>query len=261
MLYSSFFLKLLFVVYLIALFTPLAFGDKNAERFAFRNVSGTLIVAEEDGTPLLVHDTARAKIRFSPASTFKVLNTLIALESGAVDGRGTRFKWDGVDRGSEAWNRSHTLQTAFDTSCVWVFQTIARKVGAERYTSDLQNLGYGNAQIGEEVDLFWLDDSLKISGMEQISFLSQLYAETLPFKAPHFAELKSIMLVEETSSYSLYAKSGWTGPALGVGWYVGYIETTEATSLFAMNMDMDKVAQAPLRKELVISALKSLDLI
>ncbi|MFT5211517.1 MAG: beta-lactamase class D [Flavobacterium sp.] len=258
---SIFPLICLVVILSIALSSSLALGDEISNYFEANNVDGTLIVAKKDGTPIYMHNNARAKIRYSPASTFKILNTLIGLDSGAVQFKGSQFKWDGDDKGSAAWNRDHTLETAFRASCVWVYQDIARHVGRDRYVSDLQTLGYGNARIGDEVDQFWLNDELQISGIEQIEFLRQLHTVTLLYKNEHLAELKAMMHEEKTSSYSLYAKSGWSGPTLHIGWYVGYIETLTGVWLFAMNMDMEKLEQAPLRKELVIKSLKSLQLV
>ena len=254
-------LTALILICSIAIFAQNSLADEITDQFDSNGVIGTLVIASGNGTPIYVHGNTRADTRYSPASTFKILNTLIAMESGVVNGKDTAFKWDHVDRGSDAWNRDHTLQTAFKASCVWVFQEIARRVGAERYISKLQALGYGNSRVGDKIDQFWLNDELKISAMEQIEFLSNLTNQALPFNAAHFAELRSIMLVEETPSYSLYAKSGWTGAALKIGWYVGYVESNDEVILFAMNMDMDKIDQAPLRKQLVLAALRDLELI
>ena len=46
-----------------------------------------------------------------------------------------------------------------------------------------------------------------------------------------------------------------------MGWYVGFVETGDTAWLFVMNMDMDNVDQASLRKQIIISALRSLDII
>lgn len=229
--------------------------------FQSENIEGTFIVSSADGEMHRVFNRERSIIRFSPASTFKVLNTLIALKFELVNSAESAFQWDGTDRDVVRWNKNHSLSSAFKVSCVWCYQEIAREVGVSRYTSELAAASYGNQTVIQPVDLFWLNGVLKISASEQIDFLKRLINNTLPYQQSHIRTLKQIMLVEETSAYSLYAKSGWTGSGLATGWYVGYIETGSDTFVFAMNMIMRDVKQASLRKKLVIESLQALKLI
>lgn len=235
--------------------------DVVAAVFAAENIEGTLIVATPDGTPVHVFNADRSKTQYSPASTFKIPNTLIALKADVVTSKESPFTWDGTAKGRDAWNKDHTLESAFRVSCVWCYQEIARNVGSERYVVDLAGLNYGNQEIGERVDMFWLNGDLKISAAEQIEFLSAMVNYEVPYKRDHVDLVKEIMLVEQSANYSLYAKSGWTGSALHTGWYVGYIEKDGDMLLFAMNIEMDKAEQAGLRKELTIRSLAALDLL
>lgn len=235
-------------------------AEESAGALPANGMAWSLLVADAGGAIIHAHDSDRAALRFSPASTFKILNTLIALEAGIVASKDTPMAWDGADHGLPAWNRDQTLESAFRVSCLWCYQEIARSVGTARYAAALQQVGYGNQQVGQQVDRFWLDGTLTISALEQIEFLSKLHACELPFREEHIAELKSIMLTDTTPDYALYAKSGWTGPDLHIGWYVGFVETDEDTWLFALNMDMDRMDQAPLRKQLVMAALRELGL-
>lgn len=235
--------------------------DVVAAVFAAENIEGTLIVATPDGTPVHVFNADRSKTQYSPASTFKIPNTLIALKADVVTSKESPFTWDGTAQGRDAWNKDHTLESAFEVSCVWCYQEIARDVGSERYVVDLAGLNYGNQEIGERVDMFWLNGDLKISAAEQIEFLSAMVNYEVPYKRDHVDLVKEIMLVEQSANYSLYAKSGWTGSALHTGWYVGYIEKDGDMLLFAMNIEMDKAEQAGLRKELTIRSLAALDLL
>jgi beta-lactamase class D len=235
--------------------------DAVAEVFQVENVIGTLVVATADGSPVYVLNEDRSRVQFSPASTFKIPNTLIALDAGVVTSKKSSFTWDGTDKGRSAWNKDQSLESAFRVSCVWCYQEIARDVGGDRYVTDLESLKYGNQDIGSQVDMFWLNGDLKISAMEQIAFLSELYNSSVPFKREHVDLVKSIMLVEETADYSHYAKSGWTGPTQHIGWYVGYVEKGDDVWLFAMNMRMDRAEQAGLRKELTVRSLRALGLL
>lgn len=236
-------------------------SDAVRDAFLADNVQGTLIVESLDGTDSIVHDESRAAERFSPASTFKIVNTLIGLDQQIVTSRHSRFAWDGVERDVPAWNRDQTLASAFAVSCVWCYQEIARRAGPEVYRVALERLEYGNGQVGDAVDNFWLNGVLRISAREQIEVLRRIVSYNVPYSREHVDELRAIMLLEQGQDYRLYAKTGWTGPALHVGWFVGFVETDASTWLFAMNMDMDAAIQAPLRKEVVLRSLRALGLL
>ena len=59
----------------------------------------------------------------------------------------------------------------------------------------------------------------------------------------------------------MHAKSGWTGAALAVGWYVGFVRTNDDTWLFAMNMRLEEAENASLRQELTREALEALEIL
>ena len=228
--------------------------------FDSEGVEGTLVIESIDGGRRWVHNPGRAAARFSPASTFKIPNTLIGLHHGIVTSSDSVFRWDGKDRGVPAWNRDQTLESAFRLSCVWCYQQIARQVGSAAYIAELKRLAYGNAVIGDAVDEFWLDGSLSISAVEQIEFLRRVQSGDLPYSEAHLDMLHRIMIDDQSDDYTLRAKSGWTGRDLAVGWYVGYLESDRGTWLFALNMRMQHAEEAPLRKQLVVRTLDALGL-
>ena len=221
----------------------------------FRNkgINGTIVISIMDGTKKYIHDDERANSRMVPASTFKIPNTLIALEEKAVADEKEIIKWDGVDKGIAVWNKDQSIQTAFPSSCVWFYQALAKRVGIGKYEPYLRKMKYGNEQVGPEVTTFWLEGDLKISAVEQIDFLKKVYAREYSFRPSSYEILKKLMIIEETPVYTLRAKTGW---AQKVGWFVGYVESANDTWFFAMNMDMAKIEDAPLRKEITIAALK-----
>ena len=216
---------------------------------------GTIIIAYLNGNSAFVHNDARSRHRFPVASTFKILNTLIALEEGVI-ADGEEIKWDGVSRDSAAWNQNQTLDSAFRTSCVWCFQVFARKVGAARYEKYLAAIAYGELKKPFAENSFWLDGSLQASAVEQIDILKRIYRRSLPFHDTSYQVLRRIMLVEATPRYSIHAKTGWgTNVDPSVGWYVGYVETAEETWLFALNMEVRTAGELPLRQKITQGAL------
>ena len=116
-----------------------------------------------------------------PASTFKIPNSLIALETGVVgDPDKDVFKWDGVKRSIEAWNRITPCASAIAASAVPVYQEIARRIGAERMQKYVDLLEYGNRDIGGGIDQFWLTGDLRIDPVQQIDFVDRLRRGVLP---------------------------------------------------------------------------------
>jgi beta-lactamase class D len=228
-----------------------------AALFRKDGVEGTLVLSSLRGGETMVHDERRARQRFSPASTFKVFNTLIALEEGVVAGPDTVFKWDGKQREIAEWNHDQTLNSAFRVSCVWCYQQLAARIDPEIYRRYLSSAGYGVLDEHFESTAFWLDGSLRISALEQVEFLKKVVGRTLPYRAASYDTLRKIMLVESGPGYQLYAKTGWAtrnGPQ--TGWYAGYLETSADTWIFALNMVMRSPDELPLRSQLVREALQ-----
>lgn len=227
-----------------------------AELFAAEGVDGTIVIASLKAGTTFVHNDARAQRRYPAASTFKIPNTLIAIEEKAVAGADSVFRWDGQKYAVPEWNRDQTLESAFKISCVWCYQQLAERIGEETYRTVLRNIRYGELREPFSLTTFWLDGGLQISAEEQIDFLKQVYNRALPFSPNGYDTLRQIMLKEQTPAYSLWAKTGWaarTEPQ--VGWYVGYVETRQDVWFFATNLRIRTREDLPLRQQLTHNAL------
>ncbi|WP_245948060.1 penicillin-binding transpeptidase domain-containing protein [Billgrantia montanilacus] len=155
-----------------------------SEIFRANDASGTLLVVDKrDGaTTTLVHDSERARQRFLPASTFKIPHTLFVLDADVVEDEFQVFPWDGVERDFSQWNADHDLRSGMRLSVVWLYQLFARELGEENERRNLEAIDYGNADIGDDLENFWLEEGmLEISAEEQIEFLERLYRNELPF--------------------------------------------------------------------------------
>ncbi len=176
-----------------------------------------------------------------PASTFKIANSLIALETGVVaDPDKDVFKWDGVTRSIEAWNKDHTMRSAIAASAVPVYQEIARRIGEERMQKYVDLLDYGNRDIGGGIDQFWLTGNLRIDPMQQVDFVDRLRRGVLPVSKRSQELVRDILPVTKIGDATIRAKSGLLGAEIGkpsLGWLVGWAEKGSQVTVFAMNMD------------------------
>ena len=229
--------------------------------FTSKNLEGTVVISSLDGSKNYIYNEKRANLGLLPASTFKIANTLIALEEGAVANGQEIIKWDGKDRGVKAWNKDQNIDSAFPVSCVWFYQELANRVGLEKYRSYLKEMNYGNAKPGPEVTTFWLRGDLRISAVQQVEFIRKVYNREFKFKASSYDLLKKVMVIEQTPAYTLRAKTGWATSPPPVGWITGYLETKGQVWIYATNIEMPRLEQAPLREKVTMEAFKAKNII
>ena len=219
-----------------------------ARRFSDDGTSGTFAALDVDANSIVASDDVRVRAAILPASTFKIPNSLIALETGVVaDPDKDVFKWDGKTYAIKDWNRDHTLRTAIAASAVPVYQEIARRIGADRMQAYLDRLAYGNRNIGGGIDRFWLSGELRISPLQQIDFLDRLRRGTLPMSKRAQDLTRDILPVTKVGKSIIRAKTGLIGVdditavdgiKTSVGWIVGWAEKGSARNVFALNCDI-----------------------
>jgi beta-lactamase class D len=212
-----------------------------ARRFTDVGTVGTFVGYKVDDYLIIASDRDRSGEAKLPASTFKIPNSLIALETGVVgDPDKDVFKWDGVVRSIEAWNRDHTMRSAIAVSAVPVYQEIARRIGVERMQKYVDLLEYGNRDIGGGIDQFWLTGNLRIDPIQQIDFIDRLRRGVLPVSKRSQDLVRDILPVTKAGDSIIRAKSGLLGAEVGkpsLGWMAGWAEKGSASTVFALNMD------------------------
>jgi beta-lactamase class D len=212
-----------------------------AKHFADEDTVGTFVGYKVDDYLVIASDRNRSGEAMLPASTFKIPNSLIALETGVVgDPDKDIFKWDGVVRSIEGWNRDHTMRSAIAASAVPVYQEIARRIGAERMQKYLDLFEYGNRDIGGGIDQFWLTGNLRIDPVQQVDFVDRLRRGVLPVSKRSQDLVRDILPVTRVGDVVIRAKSGLLGAEIGepsLGWLVGWAEKGSANTVFALNLD------------------------
>jgi beta-lactamase class D len=213
-----------------------------AKRFADEGTAGTFVGYKTDDYLVIASDKDRSGEAMLPASTFKIPNSVIALETGVVgDPDKDVFKWDGVVRSIEGWNRDHTMRSAIAASAVPVYQEIARRIGTERMQKYVDLFGYGNRDIGGGIDQFWLTGNLRIDPVQQIDFVDRLRRGALPVAKRSQELVRDILPVTKSGDAVIRAKTGLVGAEAGkpsLGWLVGWAEKAGASTLFALNIDV-----------------------
>lgn len=228
--------ELLTFIFVLCFLTG-AFSQKTQDfsrYFKEKDVEGGFFLYDYQQKEYIVSDKDEFLRPTSPASTFKIPNSMIALELGVIKDENEVLKWDGQKRFRDAWNADHDLKNAYKNSTVWFYQELARRIGENNYEKYLKLLNYGNQDISAGLTTFWLGSSLTISPKNELDFLVKLYEEKLPFSKRTYNIVKQIMIQEKTPDYVLRAKTGWADtPPNDIGWYVGYIETHGKVYFFA----------------------------
>ena len=230
------------------------------QAFQDLNIDGSIVIYDKKNDRFYEHNPNRNTTAFFPLSTFKILNALISLETGVIRDDVSVLTWDGVQREFPTWNRDTNLRQAFKDSTVWFYQVLARKNGHERMQKFVQQVKYGNQQIGtpDQIDRFWLDGPLKITPQQEIEFLRRLERNDLPFSQRTIDLVKDMMIIERTPEYTFRGKTGWGG---SVGWIVGYLEQRNTVYFFATNIKTSGIKDAPQRLELTRRSFKALGLL
>lgn len=239
--------------------------------FDNNNVKGTFGIYNNGSGQFTIYNLPRFKdSAYLPASTFKIVNSLIGLETGKIRDEKMVINWDGVIRKypsgdtAAAWNKDLTMTEAFKASAVPYYQQVARSIGKDTMQRWLDTLSYGaryNRAIINRIDTFWLDNSVKITADEQLGLVKKLYFDQLPFQKRTMRIVKEVMEMEKNANYTLSYKAGWgfieNGHAFG--WVVGWIVENQHPYFFALNLDgPHNTDLTPVRMNVLKGILKQL---
>jgi beta-lactamase class D OXA-10 len=230
--------------------------------FEAEHVSGTIALYDSAKGKLGCSNVALCEQAFIPASTFKIPNALIGLETGVVEDSETIFRWDGKQYAVADWNQDHTLRSAIRVSCVPCFQSIARAVGNVRMQEWINRFDYGNRDVSGGIDKFWLTGALRISPVQQIDFLRRLEGNKVPVSGRTREIVLDILALDVGPEHVLRGKTGLQRepefPGL-TAWFVGWVEIEERRVFFAtlINQAAADVDLLPVRRRLTERILRA----
>lgn len=221
--------------------------DKSLKKyFDEHKVEGCFALMNNASGKFTVHNFGRYRdSSYTPASTFKIINSLIGLQTGKIVNDSMVIKWDGVKRWNDDWNKDINMYEAFRISSVPYYQEVARRIGKEKMQYWLDSLKYGAKsdtslfKISSAIDTFWLDNTLKVTPDQELGVVKQLYFNQLPFFKTYQETVKRAMLFENNTNYRLGYKTGWGFKENGdpVGWIVGWIEENNHPYFFVLNIE------------------------
>lgn len=219
--------------------------DKNIGKyFDASKVEGCFGMFDNGHGSFTVYNIGRFKdSAYLPASTFKIVNSLIGIETGRVKDDSTVIKWNGMPSGRDECDRDLSMYNAFRISCPPWYQQLARMIGKDTMQRWLDTLAYGQRYsrfvINNNLDTFWLDNSAKITADEQLGLVKKLYFDQLPFQKRTHGIVRRMMLMEDNSNYTLSYKTGWgfTEKGHSLGWIVGWIEENKHPYFFVLQIE------------------------
>lgn len=231
----------LLIVFLAACSQNNVTKDKSLKKYFDENkVEGCFALMDNGTGKFTVHNLGRYRdSSYLPASTFKIVNSLIGLQTGKISNDSMVIKWDGVKRWNADWNQDLNMYNAFRMSSVPYYQEVARRIGKDTMQLWLDSLRYGTRKITTAIDSFWLDNSLKITADEELGLVKKLYFDQLPFFKSYQETVKRAMLFEDNANYRLGYKTGWgfTEKGHAIGWIVGWIEENKHPYFFVLNIE------------------------
>ena len=187
---------------------------------------------------------------------------MLGLESGVISPESSVISWNGEACPFEAWEGDQDLNSAIKNSVNWYFQSIDSQLGSDSIKSFLHTIQYGNQQTGSDMDLYWTDSSLKISPLEQVELLKKFNENEFHFSPDNISAVKKALQLSSSDAGNFFGKTG-TGRIDNRdvnGWFVGYVETSDNTYYFSVNIKADSNASGSAAAKIAMSVLSDLEI-
>lgn len=209
----------------------------------FGSNSGSFVMYSMKKDKYYIYNEKESRKRYSPDSTYKIYLALFGLDRHIISDKNSRMSWNHNHYPFDSWNKDQDLNTAIQNSVNWHFERISNQL-SKNYTSDqLKQLNYGNKNLGS-YKAYWLEDSLKISNLEQVIVLKNMMEQNNHFSKNEKKQLSSSLLIRKNENYELYGKTG-TGIVNGKynnGWFVGYVITNHDKYYFSTHLSDEKAS-------------------
>lgn len=224
----------------------------------FKGYEGSFVLLDENDDRYYIYNRLKSKKPMSPCSTFKIIISLIGLENGILKDENTELKWNGNEYPIQPWNKDHTLASAIRYSVNWYFENVIQAIGEKAMKDKIELIDYGNNDISGGMTKFWIQSSLKISPIEQVNMLKEIYNNEIPFDRKNIDTVKNVLRISKSKDSILSGKTG-TGAVNNKainGWFIGYIEKDGSVYFFAVNIEGENRADGVNARRIALSILK-----
>lgn len=226
----------------------------------FKQLDGCFVIREVGRNWSLRYRDERCAKRLGPCSTFKMFTALAGLETGVLKDENSLLKWDGSPQTFKHSEKDHTLATAMRDSVNWYFKVVATQVGSERMARFVKEAAYGNQDASSPLNDAALNESMKISADEQVTFLEKLYTDKLPFDPKHQGLVRKILVRDSGDGWTFSGKTG-TAQNEVLGWFVGHVHAHGRDFVFAVNIEGSDGASGRVAQRLCRKVLAEMGLI
>lgn len=229
----------------------------------FGEISGCSIVYDLQNDIYDVYNPSAITKRMAPCSTCKIYSALNALEQCIITPENHLIVWDGINRELPAWNGNQDLNSAMAHSVNWYFQLLDEISGIEELEKFYSQIGYGNGYVGNHTESYWNGNGLKISPLEQIELLVRLYHNDFGFQEDNVQAVKDAIYLAERDGSRLYGKTGTgrNGDEDVIGWFIGFLETSDHTYFFAVSLQDDANANGAAAVQILYAILETMKIV
>lgn len=224
----------------------------------FEGVEGSFVLYDTQANQYSIYNQSKSEKRVAPNSTYKIYSALIGLEEGVIQVPDSTLTWNGERHSHESWNQNQDLYSAMKNSVNWYFQKLDQAVGKEKLQVYFDQIEYGNSNLSSGIKDYWIESSLRISPVEQVELLKAFYLNEMIFDEDHVNFVKETLKIAKQDEAILSGKTG-TGIIKDKsvnGWFIGYVERTGRTYIFATNIEGKDNASGTLAAEITLSILK-----
>jgi beta-lactamase class D len=216
------------------------------------------VIADAGTRKVLMREGGGCNKRITAASTFKIAISLMGYDAGFLIDEHTPalpFR-EGYPDWLPEWRRTTDPAGWIKYSVVWFSQQVTASVGERRFQHYVSAFHYGNEDVsgnpGKHDGLAeaWLSSSLKISPLEQVSFLEKVVNRQLPVRAKAYDMTSRITEIAVLpNGWDVHGKTGSGTPKKadgtddedhGYGWFVGWAMKDGRTVVFARLIQDDK---------------------
>ncbi|MGN1317832.1 MAG: M56 family metallopeptidase [Lachnospirales bacterium] len=206
----------------------------NLEKY-FHGFKGTFVMYDINNDKYYIYNKNLAEKRAAPNSIYKIVIGINALENKVISPENNSMAYNGKDYPFNEWEQNQNLSTAMKYSVNWYFQNLDNNLTINEIKNFLNKINYGNKSLSFNKESYWLEDTLKISPIEEVIFLKKLFNNEFNFKEENLnCILNSIKI---NNGYYGKTGSGMINGKINSGWFVSITDRENSKFITALRIE------------------------